>query len=285
MGIKVLDCTLRDGAYVVDSFFGAETIEKIIYNLGCANVDIIECGWLKKSGFNLDSVLFSGTEELKDYFSLKKTKFALMFDYGKFDFDGLVNNSGIVDIIRVAFHKDSLEKIFFSVEQLDSKGYKVFLQPSNIIEYNEKELNRLCHLANSSGCEAVYIVDSYGSMFPEDLNRIMPVFESEVDAGISIGFHSHNNIQLSFGLTIQFINYMQKRNIILDSSLCGLGRGAGNTKTELLLEYLNRQGKKYNTDYIWQVIESDLCSLYKNYNWEYTPQRGLSGIKGLHPGN
>ncbi len=74
-----------------------------------------------------------------------------------------------------------------------------------------------------------------------------------------------------------------KRDVIVDSTLCGIGRGAGNTKTELLLEYLNRKGYEYNLDYIWQGIEKNILPLYKKYNWEYTPQKALLGIKNLHP--
>ena len=284
MGIKILDCTLRDGAYVVDSFFGEDTIKGIIKELTNSGLEIIECGWLKNNESSLGKVLFSTPSELKQYLPFKKSKLALMFDLGRYNIETLGYNNGIIDIIRIAFHKNNLEDVPSVSEKVKSMGYKLFLQPSNIKEYNEDEIIKLCKMANSLNSDALYIVDSFGSMFPEDLNKIMPIFDSEIKKEMSIGFHSHNNLQLSLGLSIQFINYLNHRDIIVDSSVCGLGRGAGNTKTELLVEYLNRNcNKGYKSNYLWNLIETYISPLYDRYNWEYTPQKGLRGIKGIHP--
>ena len=282
MGIKVLDCTLRDGAYVVNSFFGAECIKNIIETLSSAGVDIIECGWLKETETGAGFVNYKTVSDAEKYIPAgEKADRALMFDYGRYDIKKLTH-SDAVSIIRIAFHKQNLDEISFTAEQVKAKGFKVFLQPSNIKEYNDKDIEKLCRRTNYIGVDASYIVDSFGSMFPEDLDRIMPIFVVLFDKNIEIGFHSHNNIQLSLALSFQFINYM-KRDVIVDSTLCGIGRGAGNTKTELLLEYLNRKGYEYNLDYIWQGIEKNILPLYKKYNWEYTPQKALLGIKNLHP--
>lgn len=283
MGIKVLDCTLRDGSYVVDSFFGKECIRNIIASLTLSGVDIIECGWLKNEIHRPDSAFFNIPEEVLDYLPSKHSEYALMFDYGRYDITKLPQNNGVIDIIRIAFYKKSLDEISFAVEAVKSKGYKVYLQPSNVKEYSKRELEMLCDRANYLGVDSVYIVDSFGSMFPEDLDFIVPIFNEKVNAQIEIGFHSHNSIQMSFALTIQFINLMKDRNISVDSSLCGIGRGAGNTKTELLLEYLNKKEMKYDMDIIRESINKNIQPLYKDYNWEYTPDRGYRGIMGLHP--
>ena len=276
MSIKVLDCTLRDGAYVVDSYFGIEHIKRIIENLADAGVEIIECGWLK-NGIHKEGTVFYNTPE---DFKFKKTgaKYALMFDYGKYDINNLSQNSGIIDIIRIAFNKTNFSEIESTVESVQNKGYEVFLQPSNTIEYTDDEIKKLCEIANLSKVAAIYIVDSFGSMFPKDLDRVCSLYREFLIPEIQIGFHSHNSIQLSFALSIQFIDRM-KRDIIVDSSLCGIGRGAGNTKTELLLEYL----KTYNTEPLWNTIKKDILPLYKDYSWEYTPEKALKGLRGLHP--
>lgn len=271
MGIKVLDCTLRDGAYVTGGKFGQERISGIIDTLISAGVDIIECGWLKDVQPDKNSVFYNQPERI--------TNSAFMFDYGKYDIDKLNHGS---NIIRIAFYKKDLDKISFAAEAVKDKGYKVFLQASNTIEYEEAELEKLCRRANFIGVDAVYIVDSFGSMFPEDLDKILPVYDQITDKNIQIGFHSHNNIQLSMGLTIKFINSLE-RDIIVDSSLCGIGRGAGNTQTELILEYLNRQGADYKTDLIREGIKKYVEPLYKDYQWGYTPDMGYKGLNGLHP--
>lgn len=283
MGIKVLDCTLRDGSYVVNSVFGKECIRNIISSLSLAGVEIVECGWLRDVQHKPDSAYFNIPEELIDYLPTKRSEYSLMFDYGRYDISKLPQNSGLIDIIRIAFYKKSLDEISFAVEGVKSKGYKVFLQPSNVKEYSERELQKLCERANFLEVDSVYIVDSFGSMFPEDLEKIVPVFSETVHPEIGIGFHSHNSIQMSLALTIQFIKLMKEREISVDSSLCGIGRGAGNTKTELLLEYLNKHGAGYDMDIIKDAIEKNIRPLYKDYNWEYTPDKGYRGIKGLHP--
>ena len=272
MKIKVLDCTLRDGAYVTNGLFGDKNINGITSCLKSAGVDIIECGWLKDFEHQKDSVFYENTEGLLP-------NYALMFDYGKYNIQKLLPGNGI---IRIAFYKDDLDKISFVAEAVKNKGYKVFLQASNTIAYSKKELEHLCKRANFIGVDSIYIVDSFGSMFPEDLQKILPIYEEIVDKNIKIGFHSHNNIQLSLALSIQFINSTE-RDIIIDSSLCGIGRGAGNTQTELLLEYLNRQGSYYKTEFIREGIEKYIEPLYKKYNWSYNYQRAFRGLNGLHP--
>ena len=275
MPIRVLDCTLREGLYAVNP--ASMDTESIINSLCAAGVDIIERGKLQDGSSSAD--MYKHLEALR----YTNSACALMFDYGKFNENKLPSCKEKGSIIRISFYKKNLEEVSFSAEKVKSKGYKVFMQPSNIPEYSEAEILRLCKRANSVGADAVYIVDSFGSMFPEDLDRIMPVFKETVDDNVEIGFHSHNSIQLSFALSIKFIRNMS-RNIIVDSSLCGIGRGAGNTKTELLLEYLNRHGCNYDTHIIWDCINNNILPLYKIGNWEYTPQRGLKGIKGIHPG-
>lgn len=280
MGIKVLDCTLRDGAYVVEGNFGSKRICNIINSLQDSGVDIIECGWLRDCLGGENSVFYNIPEELNYHIDKKTSDFALMFDYGRYNIENLPENIGLVDIVRIAFYKKSLDEISFAAEKVKSKGYKVFLQPSNVTEYKEKDLIKLCKRANYIDVDACYIVDSFGSMFPEDLEKIIPIFDEEVSSNIQIGFHSHNNIQLSFGLSIKFINEM-KRDIIVDSSLAGIGRGAGNTKTELLLEYLNRyKDGEYKTDLIWKALENKILP---DENWEYSVEKGLKGINNIHP--
>ena len=133
MGIKVLDCTLRDGAYVVNGNFGEERINGIIETLNSAGVDIIELGWLKDFEYRKDCVFFDNAQILNK-------NSALMFDYGKYNIDELTTGCGI---IRIAFYKNDLDRISFAAEEVKNKGYKVFLQASNTIEYTDNEVEKL----------------------------------------------------------------------------------------------------------------------------------------------
>ncbi len=280
MGYKILDCTLRDGAYVVDSKFGEKRICDIITTLENAKIDIVECGWLRNCVHEKNSVLYNIPDDAKNYLEASKSKFSLMFDYGRYEVAKLPQNNRLIDIIRIAFYKKSLDEISFVAEEVKNKGYKVYLQPSNVKDYSKNDLIRLCKRANFIGVNACYIVDSFGSMFPEDMDLILPIFEETLDNQIELGFHSHNNIQLSLALSIKFINDA-KRNIIIDSTLQGIGRGAGNTKTELLLEYMNRyKNCTYNVDAIWKALDNKLMP---DKNWEYTAEKGFRGVNNIHP--
>ena len=282
MKIEILDCTLRDGAYVINSNFGENKIRNIIKSLQKTKIEIIECGWLKNCIAQKDSVFYASPADLEKYITEKTAKYALMFDYGKFELENLPQSNGLVDIIRIAFYKENMKKVFSIIEKIKNKGYEVFLQPSNILDYKPSEIIDLCKMTNAFGVNSVYIVDTFGSMFPEDLNKIFPIINSEVEQNITLGFHAHNSIQLAFALSMQFIEKAD-RDIIVDGSMCGIGRGAGNTKTELLVEYLNRAGKDYDINALWQGIKESVEPLYENYNWEYTPEKAYKGINLLHP--
>ena len=60
-----------------------------------------------------------------------------------------------------------------------------------------------------------------------------------MSSSIRIGFHSHNNMQLSNALSQEFVRITQgKREVVVDATLSGMGRGAGNTPTELIVQYM-----------------------------------------------
>ena len=136
--------------------------------------------------------------------------------------------------------------------------------------------------------ESVSVVDTFGAMYHDDLRRIVEQFDKELDTNIKLGFHSHNNQQLSFALTIHFIELLKNstRSIVVDSSLCGMGRGAGNTTTELIANYLNT---KYSHDYDMNAI-MDCIDLYmqyfiENYTWGYSTPYFIAGMYCCHVNN
>ena len=277
MKTQVLDCTLRDGAYVVESDFGESRIRNIISALVKAKVDIVECGWLRNSKPQEGSVAFNSPLDAEKYL-VDGTKYAMMFDFGKYDLANLPSRAGRVEIIRMSFYKRNLYDILPAIKTVQECGYQIYLQPSNIKEYAKEDVLELIKIANCAKVDALYIVDSFGSMFPNELEILMENFAQNVDPQIKIGFHSHNNIQLSFGLSIEFLTKM-KRDIIVDSTLCGIGRGAGNTKTELILSYL----KRYDLEPIWDVISKEIEPIKSIKNWEYSVKTAQKGLRNMHP--
>ena len=136
--------------------------------------------------------------------------------------------------------------------------------------------------------EALSVVDTFGAMYHDDLHHIVSILNKHLIDDIHLGFHSHNNQQLSFALSIQLIEELQNttRSIIVDSSLCGMGRGAGNTTTELLANYIN---SKYNGNYdmnvIMDAIDTYMGYFLEHYQWGYSIPYFISGMFCAHVNN
>ena len=122
-------------------------------------------------------------------------------------------------------------------------------------------------------------------MREKDIIYYTNLFDKYLDNEILIGFHAHNNLQLAFSNAIAFIKKMSgKRSIIIDTSIFGMGRGAGNLPTELLLSYLNENyDKKYNIEPLLKIVDSVLSKIKEEHNWGYSLEYYLSAIHSIHP--
>ncbi len=132
------------------------------------------------------------------------------------------------------------------------------------------------------------IVDTYGSMYPKDLKRIYNLIHGILRKDINLGFHSHNNLQMSFALSQLLVNLSSgQRNVIIDTTLSGMGRGAGNTPTELMIQYLSQIGLEcyYNLDIILDTIECYIETIRKDVFWGYSIPLFIAGIHNAHVNN
>ncbi|GFI36941.1 4-hydroxy-2-oxovalerate aldolase [Lachnospiraceae bacterium] len=288
--IELLDCTLRDGAYIVDSRFGSPAIKGIIKKMQDANVDIIECGWLKNGLHTEGSSFYHVPDDLKPYLIEKNTRstYTVMIDWDRYDLDLLPPCDGeTVDAIRVVFPHGRYKEGIAVGNAVKEKGYQVFYQAANTLAYSDEELRGLAEEINRIHPSGLSVVDTFGAMYEEDLERITDILDKNLDEGIKLGFHSHNNQQLSFALTIHFVKMFQnrKRGIIVDASLNGMGRGAGNTPTELIVNYLNRNGCSYEMDSIMAAIDIYMEYFKENYEWGYSTPYFIAGMYCCHVNN
>ncbi len=291
--IELLDCTLRDGAYVVNAEFGANTIGGIIKNLQNANVDIIECGWLKDAPHKHGTSFFHVPGDIKQYMISPKSEYATyvaMIDYDRYDCRQLPMCDGeTIDAIRVVFPRGKAKEGIEIVKKIREKGYRVFLQAANTLGYSDKEILELIQAVNEVKPEGLSIVDTFGAMYPSDLLRIASLINNNLDKNIKLGFHSHNNLQLSFSLSMQFVENllaMSGRLLIVDSSLCGMGRGAGNACTELLVNYLNdSHGTDYDLNTIMDTIDVYMTQFMESGSWGYSIPYSIAGMYGCHVNN
>lgn len=294
--IKVLDCTLRDGGRIINCNFPDAQSKRIIYSLQKANIDIIEVGFLrdeKAIKYVKNSTFFTDVRQITSLLPKKRSAMYVVFvDFGMFDIEKLEQNDGqSVDGIRLGFTKkdfeNSLEEIIHSAKLIQGKGYKLFLQGVNSLGYTDLQLLQLINVVNDIDPYSFGIVDTYGAMYVDDLQRIYGLIDHNLTQQIAIDFHSHNNLQLSFSFAQEIIKLSNGiRNIIIDSTLRGMGKGAGNANTELIVDYLARKkGYDYDLEKILEIIDLELYDLYEKKRWGYSPASFMAGIYKSHPNN
>ena len=293
MKVKILDCTLRDGAYIVNANFGKASIRGIVDKLNSARIDIIEVGWLKNDAHKVGTTYYHVPQDFANYLNEKKenTIYTAMIDYNRYDIDSLPQNDGkYIDAIRIVFPYGKYKEGIEIGKKILAKGYNVYYQLANTLNYTNDDLKIVVDEFNKLKPSGIYMVDTFGAMIDEDVERIATFINQNLDKDIDFGIHTHNNQQLAFSNTTVFLKTIEKMNIdrevILDASLCGMGRGAGNATTELIVNYLNR---KYDTHYDLDEV-MDAIDLYMNYYkehfaWGYSTEYFIAGIYTTHVNN
>lgn len=284
----VLDCTLRDGGYCNQWRFKEKNIRKIISGLIASKVEIIECGFItNRTDFDPDRTKFTEISQLKKYIPQHgvTTKFVVMINYGEYNVNDLPECSDSpIDGIRVAFHKKDRYKAIDFSKKIKEKGYLVFLQPMVTMLYSDKEFDELINIANSMMPFAFYIVDSFGMMNKKILNHYYQMVELNLSKEIFIGFHSHNNLQSAFANAQSLVEKNSSRTIIIDCSIYGMGRGAGNLNSELFLNELNAEiGTSYEIKPLLKIMDEVLNRFYEENPWGYSLPNYLSAVHMIHP--
>ena len=289
--LKVLDVTLRDGGCVNDFNFGEKYMNQILNSLEQSGVEIIELGYIdeRKGSFSGRTQFINEHIIAKNLLKNKKPNimYVAMMDYGKFNAENLsIYEDYLIDGIRLAFQKKDRYKIIEVAREIINKGYKLFIQPMTIMRYSDKELIEFIDLINTElpDATAFYIVDSFGEMRMGDLDRLIHLVEHNLIEGMPLGLHSHNNLQLSYFNAVTFLQSSTSRELIIDSSIMGMGKGAGNLNTELFLEHLNLYfGKNYYIAPLLEVIDKVLNQIRAEYYWGYSIEYYLSSINHCTP--
>lgn len=287
--IGLLDCTLRDGGYVNDWKFGHENLVSIFERLVDAGVDIIEIGFLdERRPFDIDRSIMPDTESADKIYGLLDKKQAMvvgMIDYGTCGIQNLQPcRESCLDGIRVIFKKHLMCQAMEFCRQVQVLGYKVFSQLVSITSYSDEELMKLIGLVNEVKPYAVSMVDTYGLLHPEDLLHYYKILDEFVDDGIQIGFHAHNNFQLAYANALAFMEKDSERDIVVDGTLYGMGKSAGNAPLELLGMRLNEKFyKNYRMEPMLEAIEESILDFFSKAPWGYKMFFYLSGLNKCHP--
>lgn len=295
--VKILDCTLRDGGRIINCSFADKDIHAISSRLAYAGIDYVEVGFLRDSKrvvYSENSTFFTDVDQIRPFIHRENntTQFVAFVDYELFDFSNLKPYDGTsIDGIRVGFKRkefnEQLDDIKKSLQLVKRLGYKLFVQGVNTLGYSDKEILELVDFINELKPDAFGIVDTYGAMYQDDVVRVFTMVDNNLDPTIAIDFHSHNNFQLSFALAQEAIRLSRgQRKIILDGTLNGMGKGAGNLNIELIVDYLNRKmGYHYDFDLLLDIIDEYIYEIKKEFPWGYSIPSMMAGVFKSHPNN
>jgi 4-hydroxy 2-oxovalerate aldolase len=285
MKTKILDCTIRDGGYLNNWKFSKQLVKDLYRAVSKSGVDYVEIGFRSSEKYfdswEMGTWRFTPekvVDEIKS--SMSGAEIALMVDYGKVDLDDIPDSSqSSVSLYRVAAHKNKiLDAIEFS-NAIADKGYDVSIQLMGIVGYTENDFRIIMGPLKNSRLSIVYFADSYGSLIPSDVRKYISILR---DTHKPIGFHPHNNLQLSFANTLEAVRCGVD---IIDGTVYGMGRGSGNLQLETLISYYEKtvDEGKYNVLPVLELIDKHFLKLAKKFSWGHNLSYMISGTYEVHP--
>lgn len=287
--IMLLDSTLRDGGFVNDWNFGEENIVDIICRLELANIDVIEVGYIRdKIAYNPNRTQFSCVGDIDKTINKGENSNSLLVatvDYGECSIAAFKPcDKSCLDGVRVTFKKKNIDEGIAFCKEIKKLGYKVFVQPVSAMDYAEEDVIDLVKRVNEFSPFSVSIVDTYGVMNQKILSDRVLLMDKMLNVDIYLGYHSHNNLQLAYSNAISMINLQTRRPLIIDASILGMGKGAGNANTELVALYLNEFGvKKYDIDGLAEIASLYIEKELKTHKWGYNLKYFIAAEKKCHP--
>ena len=286
--IKVVDATLRDGGLVNNFYFTDKFVKKLYQTNVKAGVDYMELGYkASKELFDVDKFgkwKFCDEEDIRKIVGNNDSnlKLSVMADVGRTDLehDILDKKDSVIDLVRVATYINTIPAAIDMAEYCKAKGYETSINIMAISTSSDKDIRQALELIGQSGTDMIYIVDSYGSMYPEQIRELSEMYlEIGGKYGKKIGMHAHNNQQMAFANTIEAT---AQGVSMLDATMCGMGRGAGNCSMEALLGFL--KNPKYRIAPVLKFIQEEMLKLREDgLVWGYDIPYLLTGILNVHP--
>lgn len=290
MSVQITDCTIRDGGYLLNKNSDPEFVKGIIKGLVDSGIDFIETGFLQTT-VSGESIVYHNSEDVIKYLPAdkKNTHYLGFCDNSRYRLDQLDNYTGkSFQWLRISFAKHEIEESLRFCVGAMKKGYFVQFNPMDSISYTDEEREALIDQVNQVKPASFSIVDTFGAMDMLDLVHIFNQVDRLLDKSIKIGLHSHDNLGLSCALAERMIELSEEKNrdIIVDGSLFGMGRGAGNAKTELLADYINKHcGGNYNLQTLLATIDHYITPLLPSVHWGYDLPMYVCGTKHSHVDN
>lgn len=286
--IKVVDCTIRDGGLVNNFYFDDEFVRNLYTANVAAGVEYMEFGYkASKEIFDVKEFgkwKFCDEQDIRDIVGDNNTdlKISVMADVGRTDYkkDIIPKTDSVIDMIRIATYINTIPAAIEMIHYCAEMGYETTINIMAVSTAAESELDLALDLLAQSEVGTIYLVDSYGSLYPEQIRRLADKYLKVAEKyGKKVGIHAHNNQQLAFANTIEActvgVSY-------LDATMSGMGRGAGNCNMELLLGFL--RNPKYSLNPVLKFLQNQILPLKKTgLVWGCDVQYMLTGQQNQHP--
>jgi len=287
-----LDCTLRDGGYYNEWNFDHDLVQDYIYAVNDAGVNVVELGFRTQNqngfrgacAYTTDSFIQS-LEIPKDLEVCVMINASEIIDEGKYNEHKLTqlftknSEASNISIIRIASHTYEFIEALKAVKLLNEKGFKIGFNLMQVSECDSTELIHLAKEASKYQIEVLYFADSLGNMNTEKVLSVIELFRTHWRG--ELGIHAHDNMGMALSNTLFAIN-----NGItwVDSTVTGMGRGAGNVNTELLaIEISDIKNTELNIKPLISLISKKFNPLKDKYGWGTNPFYYLSGKNSVHP--
>lgn len=286
--IKVLDATIRDGGLCNNFEFTDEFVTELYKTNIKSGVDYMEFGYKASKNLFKESEFgkwkFCDEEDIRSIVgdNISDMKIAVMADVGRCDFktDFLPKSESVIDMVRVACYIHQIPAAIEMIEYFHELGYETTCNIMAISQANMNQVEEALDMLVSSSVDVIYLVDSYGSLYPENAAALAKTYLAAAEkTGKKVGFHAHNNQNLAFANTIETLSYGVS---YLDATAQGMGRGAGNCAMELLLGFL--KNPKYSLYSLLTFIEKYMIPLKEQgVVWGYDLQYMFTGQLNRHP--
>ncbi len=285
--IKILDCTIRDGGLMNDHLFDDEIVKAVYSACVDAGIDYMELGYINSkrifSPAEHGAWKFCGEDDIRRIVGENDTplKLSAMADAEKSDYheDILPCDQSVLDMIRVATYIHQIPLALDMIKDAHDKGYETTLNLMAVSTVIERELDEALELLVNSEVGTIYIVDSFGALYSEQIQLLVDKYMQYAEPyGKQVGIHTHNNQQLAFANTIEAIIKGANR---VDASMAGLGRGAGNCPIELLVGFLHNP--KLRLRPVLQCVQQHIEPLREKLLWGFDSHYMMTGILNQHP--
>jgi 4-hydroxy 2-oxovalerate aldolase len=284
--IKVFDCTIRDGGLVNNYHFTDEFVKGVYQTCLDAGIDYMEIGKNNSPTLMSDKEFgvwnFSKEEDIRRIVGDNNTnmKIAVMSDIGRTLKEELLpKEKSVVDMIRIATYVHQIPEAIELIEEAHAKGYETTVNIMAIAKSSDSQIDEVLEAVGKTNVDVIYIADTFGSFHPQEIRELSKKYLDIANAtGKEIGIHAHNNIQLAYANTIEAMTHGTS---FLDCTISGLGRGAGNCPTELLVNFL--KNPKYKQLPILKFIEEFIVPLEKELDWGYSIPYMITGQLVEHP--